>query len=64
MISSSQSVRVANAFSQLRTNLYQSIQDWIRREIVDDDPYEELMLEESQAFLPLTVQSTTNTDLV
>ncbi|MGB7415171.1 MAG: hypothetical protein WA902_13285 [Thermosynechococcaceae cyanobacterium] len=64
MISSSQSVRVASAFAQLRTTIHQSLQDWIRREIIDDDPYQELMLEENQAFLPLAIQSTTDADLV
>jgi hypothetical protein len=50
--SSSQSVRGTSAFSQLRTHIQQSVQDWIRREIIDDDPYDSPMLEETSETLP------------
>jgi hypothetical protein len=52
MVSSSQPAQGTSTFSQLRAHVQRSIQDWIRREIIDDDPYDSPMLEETSETLP------------
>lgn len=56
MISFAKSTLVLFASSKRWANLQQSFQDWIRREIIDDDPYDALT-QDSATLAPLQVQS-------
>ncbi len=57
MLSSMKSVHTPSNFL---ASIQQSLQDWIRREIIDDDPYDVLSAEELANILSSNVEPSTN----